>query len=169
MGRLNLKFTDTKYSDQELCESISSILNGNLLLALSTVSDNKSYVNTSYFAFDESLELFFLSEPATQHCRNISINSSAAVAVYDSSQPWDYPKRGLQLFGTAKIVEGNDLEKGFDCYAARFPGLLTWARTLDEMNNNLNSRFYKVSIDWIKLFDEPKFGIENYITLQMKK
>jgi uncharacterized protein YhbP (UPF0306 family) len=58
-----------------------------MLCAIATVSPgNRAHVNTAYFAWSREFELVWLSEPAARHSRNLRANSTAAIAVYDSSQ-----------------------------------------------------------------------------------
>src|SRR5688572_28707621 len=99
MPQLNLRFQHPQYNDADLVRSIQSILDGTDLLSLATISDQKAWINTAYYCYGDDLALFFLSEPSTQHCKNLEHDSTAAAAIFDSHQPWGPGKRGLQVFG----------------------------------------------------------------------
>jgi uncharacterized protein YhbP (UPF0306 family) len=170
MVSLALKFSHPKYSDEELCASISKILNDNILSSIATIREGTSYICTAYFCFNSSLDLYFFSEPTTQHCKNLESNPSVAVAICDSSQPWDNPKRGLQLFGTSRRAAGLEVEEALRRYLARFVGLGKWIKVVTDFDKGiLNSRFYRISVNSIKLFDEITFGPENYITIEVRR
>jgi hypothetical protein len=59
----------------------------------------RAHTNTAYFAWSRDFDIVWLSEPRATHSRNLGANDSAVIAVYDSSQTWGTPARGIQLFG----------------------------------------------------------------------
>src|SRR2546429_9290223 len=63
-----------------------------------------AHINTAYFAWAPDLRIIWLSDPGARHSRNLGTYSSAAIAVYDSSQTWGKPDRGIQLFGDARAA-----------------------------------------------------------------
>src|SRR5919109_5536638 len=107
------------------------LLEASTLCAISTVGPRAhAYVNTAYFAWAPDLRIIWLSDPGAQHSRNLRANGSAAVAVFDSSQTWGNPDRGIQVFGDARAA-GVDAE---EVYAARF----------DEYSSREAYRFYEL-------------------------
>ena len=62
-----------------------------------------------------------MSDPDSRHSRNLLTNPSAAVTIYDSHQTWGRPDRGIQLFGTAGVVQGLAAGEAERAYSARFP------------------------------------------------
>src|SRR5713226_6356053 len=98
------------------------LLNASTLCAIATVSPgNRAHVNTAYFAWSPEFDLVWLSEPRARHSRNIRANGTVAIAVYAWSQSWGKPDRGIQLFGSAREVEGAAAERAGALYAGRFP------------------------------------------------
>src|SRR5919201_7139518 len=94
------------------------LLDASTLCAIATVSPrDRAHVNTAYFAWAPDLRLVWLSAPAARHSRNLRANPSAAVAVYDSSQTWGKPDRGIQLFGSTREAGAEAGEP----YPSRFP------------------------------------------------
>jgi Pyridoxamine 5'-phosphate oxidase len=90
-----------------LASLAGELLGASTLCAIATVSPGcRAYVNTAYFAWSDGFDLVWLSEPHAKHSSNVRARGTVAVAVYDSSQWWGKPDRGIQLFGTAREVMG---------------------------------------------------------------
>jgi uncharacterized protein len=169
MPQIRVRFQGSSYPDSQLMNSVQGILDKTDLFSLATVLDGKAWINTAYYCFGENLDLFFLSEPSTQHCQNIKTNSSVAATIFESHQPWGPGgKRGIQVFGDCAQAEGEDLARGVDLYVGRFPGLAQWIRTPEDFDKGIiNSKLYIITPRTIKLFDEPVFGNEVFISLSI--
>jgi uncharacterized protein YhbP (UPF0306 family) len=165
--KINFKFNNPTYKDEELNESINKILSGNQLGAFATINNNASYINTAYYCFNSKMSLYFISDPSTQHVQNIKTNSSIAIAISNSDQSWDNAKCGLQLFGKCEQAKGLTLIEGTALYLKRFVGIKQWITNADDfIKGAINSKMYVVKISKIKLFDEETFGEEVYIDLE---
>jgi uncharacterized protein len=137
------------------------LLEGSTLCAIATVSPGgPAHVNTAYFAWSRELDLFWLSEPDAQHSRNLVANPTAAVAVYDSTQVWGEPDRGVQLFGSAREVRGSAARDAERVYGKRFPA---FARA--ELGSH---SFYRFRPRRIKLFDESELGAGVFVTATLR-
>ena len=127
------------------------LLEASKLCAISTVGPRgRAYVNTAYFAWAPDLRIIWLSEPRARHSRHLRANPSVAVAVYDSSQTWGKPDRGIQLFGDARDG-GPDAEQ---IYAERFSAY----------EPRESYRFYELVPSRVKLFDERALGSGTLVT-----
>ena len=167
---LSLAYSHPSYTDAALNESVHSILEANELLGMATVCSSEAYANTAYFAFNDQLDLYILSEPTTQHSVNVVQNPSVAVAIFDSHQPWTSDKRGLQLFGSCEMASGGDLTDAVACYLKRFAGLKKWVTSANDIiRGAINSKFYIMHVKSLKLFDELRFGKEKFISLTPKR
>lgn len=89
-------------------------------------------------------------------------NSSVSLSIYDSRQKWGDEKTGLQVFGEAEKISGEKISEVLDLYLERFPELGEWVSKPEEMDK-LDSEFYVIRPDRIKIFDEPKFGSETWV------
>jgi uncharacterized protein YhbP (UPF0306 family) len=140
---------------QERIRSIAEdLLEASTLCAIATVTPRgRAYVNTAYFAWGADLRIVWLSEPGARHSRNLRANASAAVAVFDSSQTWGEPDRGIQLFGDVR-ARGADAE---EVYARRF----------SRYENAGAYRFYELVPQRLKLFDEPSLGSGVFVTARV--
>jgi uncharacterized protein YhbP (UPF0306 family) len=145
-----------RLSSQRLADVARELLGAARLCAISTVgSSGRAYVNTAYFAWSESFDVVWISEPHARHSRNLRANDSAAIAVFDSRQTWGKPDRGIQLFGSAR-EGGDDAER---IYSARFP---EYRR--EEMPAY---RAYMFRPRRVKLFDERALGVATFVTARV--
>jgi uncharacterized protein YhbP (UPF0306 family) len=135
----------------------AALLDASPLCAIATVSPHgRAHVNTAYFAWSSEFELVWLSEPRATHSGNLRANASAAIAVYDSSQSWGKPDRGIQLFGSARESFGAAARQAERTYAERFPAY---------HDAELGAyRFYRFRARRVKLFDEHTLGRGVFVT-----
>jgi uncharacterized protein YhbP (UPF0306 family) len=133
------------------------LLGASELCAIATVTPRgEAHVNTAYFAWTPELRVVWLSDPAAAHSRNLAANRSAAIAVYDSTQSWGTPDRGIQLFGNAREARGSAPER---VYGERFPQYCE--AELDAY------RLYEFRPRRMKLFDESEFGGGTFVTARV--
>ncbi len=137
------------------------LLDASGLCAIATVtSRGDAHVNTAYFAWSATFDIVWLSEPRATHSRNLRANGSVAIAVYDSGQTWGEPDRGIQLFGTAREVDGEEeAEQARTLYAKRFRSFA---------DTDLSAyRFYRFRPRRLKLFDERTLGAATFVTARI--
>jgi uncharacterized protein YhbP (UPF0306 family) len=140
----------------------ADLLDASTLCAIATVDGRgRAHINTAYFAWSRELDLVWLSEPHARHSKNLSASDSAAVAVFDSTQTWGHPDRGIQLFGRAQVVEGIAAEAARSVYAMRFPRFESAG--LDAY------RLYRFRADRLKLFDEKVLGGGTFVTARLDR
>ena len=146
-------------SEARFSHAVFGILKENVLCSIATVTPvNRAYINTAYFCFSDDLELYFLSHPRSMHCRNLTLNPSAGVTIFSSSQTWTNPGRGLQVFGTCHKTRGKDAFKAVELYGKRFPAYKRWKTTLPTGDVGENYHLYRVLTSSVKLHDEKMFG-----------
>ena len=167
---LSFKFNHPEYSDKDLNDSILEILESNILFATATIKeDQTSYIHTAYYCFNDSLDFFFLSDPDSQHCRNISINDTVAIAISNSDQPWHEDQKGVQILGRCQQAKGRRLIEATKLYLKRFTRLRDWIKHPDDfLKGALDTRPYVIEANWLKLYDTKRFGDENFIPLSLK-
>jgi uncharacterized protein YhbP (UPF0306 family) len=137
------------------------LLDSSTLCAISTVAPRgRAHVNTAYFAFSPEFEVIWMSEPGAQHSRNLGANPSAAIAVYDSTQQWGRPDRGIQLFGAAREITSRAARDAERLYASRFPQSAP-------MDLSAYS-FYRFRPRRMKLFDEAELGAGVFVTATIR-
>jgi uncharacterized protein YhbP (UPF0306 family) len=133
------------------------LLDASPLCAISTVSPRTTtHIHTAYFVWNRDLEIFWLSDPAARHSRNVRVRPSTAITVFDSQQVWGQPDRGIQLFGSTRQLPATEIAHAESLYAARFPGYAT---------PGLRAyRFYRFRTERLKVFDEAVFGAGVFVT-----
>lgn len=154
---------DEEVSREEAMKSIEKIISRNKLLSMATVKENEPHINTAFYAYEE-LNLYVLTPPETVHGKNLEQNNSVPVDIHDPRQEWTDEKKGLQIFGRAERCE---TEKAFNTYIERFPKLQRFASTGQEVDE-LDSEFYKITPERIKIFDEPRFGKETWVNARIE-
>ena len=143
-----------------LVRTARGLLEASSLCAIATVDrSGRAYVNTAYFAWSRTFDLVWISERRATHSRNIRANETVAIAVYDSSQSWGHPDRGIQLFGSAYEAEGNAAELAVTIYGERFADYRA-----DDMGAY---RAYLFQPRRIKLFDERAVGAGTFVTARV--
>jgi len=116
-----------------------------------------------YYVVDKELNLYFISGPEDQHCKNILKNNKVACTIYDSAQPNSKPKIGIQYSGVVEVL--NDLEKVkwmvklWNKIIAGKDGFRPKPEDLLKMGD---ARVYKISPIRIKFYNSLKYKKEKY-------
>lgn len=146
--------------------SVEEILNSNLLCTISSIGGRgEPHSKTAYFAADDSLDVIILTQPSTRHGQNVQVDKRVSLTIFDSSQVWGQPHKGLQLSGVCSQVPDLENPAAFECYASKHPALLELASSSDVMLRDLESRFFRVNVGAIRLIDEARFGEETHFDM----
>ncbi|MCD8507476.1 pyridoxamine 5'-phosphate oxidase family protein [Candidatus Woesebacteria bacterium] len=62
------------------------------------------WIATLYYSSDEELNVYFLSNPETLHCKQIVENPHVALSIADSPQEPSSKKKGIQIYGLAEQI-----------------------------------------------------------------
>ena len=165
---MTLQLIAPGYTSARLVSVVRRIVDRNPLCSMATGSEAGVTINAAFFAVGPGLELYFLSNPGSTHCRNLARAGHMAVAVFDSGQEWGEPHAGLQLYGTGGPVPPGHAEQARSLYAARFPRYFDFVMRAGEASEGTSGfaalRFYRFTPARLKLLDEEEFGDEIYIT-----
>ena len=104
-----------------------------------------------YTTIKKSTSLVFVSNPESEHIKNLEINKMCAATIQDDGLEWKEIK-GLQLKG--EINQAN--EKYWGNYLRKYP----YIRTNEELSKALEKvNLYEFRITWVRLIDNTKgFG-----------
>ncbi len=139
--------------------SVFRILASNMLCSMATVTpQGHPHINTAYFSYSDSLQLFFLSHPGSVHCQNLAREPSLAMTVFSSAQQWTNPDEGIQLFGICEEARGSLIDEAERSYANRFQAYASWKGALKGDDSARQYRFYLFRVAAVKLLDERSFG-----------
>lgn len=125
------------------------------LIQIATAKENQPWVCTVYFAYDDSLSLYWISTPERRHSQEIADNEKVAGAIVLPYTPGD-KVRGLQFQGTAKVLTtSKEQHDGMDAYASRMG--MNQDRKKKILEGKDNHRSYKITPTLFVLFDEVNF------------
>jgi uncharacterized protein YhbP (UPF0306 family) len=149
------------HSSEELNNSVSEIISETQLMSLATMLPGSvgPWINSAYFACDDAFNFYWLSEPLSQHSKNISVTPQSAIAIFNSQQTAAGGKRGLQIVGDGTLATGEVRARGLRAYQHRFAGFENTIRTPEDFDRDIiQSKIYCLTAQMIKIFDEPRFG-----------
>jgi uncharacterized protein YhbP (UPF0306 family) len=148
----------TSIAASRVRRSVEQILNENVLCSMATLAPaRRPHINIAYFTFSSSLELFFLSDPQSVHCRNVVRQPWMSIAVYSTRQEWGKRDRGLQLTGTCRQTRGSVRELAQRNYSRRFPRYRQFVS--DAAGSSFaRYRLYRFVPSRLKVLDERALG-----------
>lgn len=134
--------------NSELKKLILNYLSENRIMTIATAKDNIPWASSVMFAYDDSLNLYFISDPNTRKIKNIITNPNVAVAINEAKHKPGYTI-GIQIDGEAKMLDKNKDSQKLEIFKKRH----AWAdKYLDS-----HDLFMIVPFKIIYLDDE-KFG-----------
>lgn len=125
---------------------ILEYLSQNRLMTLATCQDNTPWASTVFFAYDNNLNIYFLTELNTRKTDNILQNSKISAAINQVWQAGPQKVRGVQLEGEARMTEDSlDMKV--------FTNRFLWAK--DYLKKG---KIFKIRPKKIIYLDDEKFG-----------
>lgn len=125
------------------------------MLQVATSKNKQPWVCTVYFAFDENLNLYWISLPSRRHSEEIRNNEKVAGVIVLPHALGD-KGRGIQFQGVAKeLTKKDEAAAGMKYYAERYgmkPGRVK--AILDGSDGHM---CYKITPKLYVLFDEVNF------------
>lgn len=156
-------------SDKVTQEKIGRYMASKHTMGLATCADDTPWACSVFYASDENLNIYFLTDPNTLHGQHLG-SGRVAATVNENCRQW-HEIKGIQLVGTATIVTGAERECGLSLYLDKFSDV---RQAINSPGNDsekligekLNSTpLYRISIDWIRLIDNSE-GFGTKIELQ---
>ena len=126
------------------------------------LSDGRPQVTPLFFASDDDLNLYWISDPESRHSANLTDWNDAAATIY--AQTWEWTGiKGVQIEGDALPVEGSDERKrALALYQAKFPFVNDKFAELIAQ-----SVMYVLRPRWIRWLDnERHFGYKQEFSLE---
>ena len=107
--------------EQELRRRIDELLARHTTATVSTCGPEGPWAAAVFYVHDQDLSLYFLTDPATRHGRDLVCGGQAAAAIHQDGQDWR-EIRGLQIVGAAARVRGaRATARAWKLYLAKFP------------------------------------------------
>lgn len=161
--------------DPKVRRSISRILRESPLCSMATVGPGgRAHINTAYFCYSDRMDVYFLSDPGSIHCRNLANRPTMAITISRSSQAWGRSDRGLQLFGTCREASGRTATTAERLYAGRFPQYARWMHGTSAAARRQAAqlrayRFYRFRTRRVKILDEAEFGGAVFVVVDVRR
>lgn len=129
-------------------------------LSLATVAaDGSPHAANLYFAADDELNLYFVSDPASLHSRHLQARPDVAATVYEPVASWQ-EIRGVQLHGRAAPIHDEQWDAVWRLYVDRFPSVADMEPLVRKQ------RFYRITPTWLRWIDNTvRFGFKRELTL----
>ena len=130
------------------------------LMTVCSVSRNKPWCATVFFAFDSKLNLYFLSRNYRRHSKEIVKNPNVAGTIFSQDFEFGKPVKGIQFEGVCKRQSAKSINK-YLLYMKRYPKAIEHA-TMDALrtSNEKGISLWKIVPKRIKIHDEKLFGSE---------
>ena len=132
---------------------VQSYLREHHVMTLASHGDEGVWAAAVFYAND-GFALYFLSSPASRHCRNLAGNPRASAAVHEDYTDWREIK-GVQMEGIASVLAGEEEETARRVYGAKFPIV----GKLEQAPAAIVKALAKVR--WYKLMPERLYFIDN--------
>lgn len=133
----------------DLRQQIEKYLSDNIIMQLATCAENKPWCSNLHYAFDEKLNLYWMSLKNCRHSQEVATNPSVAATIAKPHTADDKPQ-GLQIEGIASIAK--DFEKAFKVYMNRYPHWLFKEEEL-KRGNSEDRAIYMLEPTRIVMFD----------------
>lgn len=137
-------------------EVVLGFLKQHNLMQVATFGDFP-WIATVYYSFDKELNLYFLSGKNTLHVKQLKQNPKVSVAIADSHQDINKPKKGLQISGIAEQVSGEQKIRYALFLWKDFLNVNDLKLTYENMQKGLTGKIFRITPKRIKLFDQELF------------
>lgn len=140
--------------NQEWRLKIAGFFAHRISMAVATTSPHGSpRAADVYFVSDDNLNLYFYSDPASRHSRNIMREPRVAVAVQVESMDW-HEIKGVQIEGVAaRVDDPAERERAWRLICAKFPFYESFTDVVAHLE------IYRVTPKWIRWLDNSQsFG-----------
>jgi uncharacterized protein YhbP (UPF0306 family) len=91
-------------SNHDIKRLILNYLSENKIMTIATENNNIPWASSVMFAYDDNLNLYFISDPNTRKIKNIFTNPKVAVAINEAKNKPGYTI-GIQIEGKAIILD----------------------------------------------------------------
>ncbi len=139
----------------DIRELVKQVLEKGYLISLATVDDDGVWVADVIYVFDETFDIYWMSQENARHSQALLKNSQVAGAITVTTKPQE-DDIGLQLEGRAEKIEGDIWEIAIKHRLKRGkPAPIKEGEALDA-----GESWYKLKPARIELIYQSKFGFE---------
>ncbi len=136
-----------------LRERVQAYLREHNVMTLASLGEEGVWTAAVFYA-NEDFSFYFLSSPASRHCRNLARNPRASAAIHEDYADWREIK-GVQLEGIASLLAGEEEAQARRLYGEKFPLVGKIAQAPDAIVRAL------AKVRWYRLVPDRLFFIDN--------
>jgi 4-hydroxy-3-polyprenylbenzoate decarboxylase len=145
-------------------EQFAAFLAAQTTVTLATTNaDGSPHTCDVFYAQDDDLALYFLSDPKTQHIQNMMRSPRVSATVHGASGGWENI-RGAQIVGdAARVGDVSERVRAFGLYVAKYPFVRQWLSSADALGQAIKEigtvEIYKIMPRWTRWIDNTQgFG-----------
>ena len=137
-------------------EQLLAFLRDHQVLTLAVADEDGPHAAALFYAVDDDLRLFVLTNPRTRHGRAMCQTAPVAGTIQRDRQVWN-EIQGIQFRGRCHRLRGPDRARGWTLYTERFPFLKEKHRVLAVALKRM--ALWRIDPDWIRWIDNRRgFG-----------
>lgn len=151
-------------TEKDIIAAAKEIMSNNIVATLCTSDGDCSHANNIYFAYNNDLEIVFVSDKDTKHAEYIEKNKNVSIVIYNEPESYGKNHQGIQIQGSCSQVTGLALVECWHLYTKRFPVYATIINNVEQIANKIvKSRLFIVKATSLKILDVPTFGKEFHV------
>lgn len=135
-------------------------------MSLAISKDNKPWVCEVHYAYDEDLNLYFMSTSLRRHSMEIAENSNVSGNIVKQHGMKDKP-RGVYFEGVAEML--SDLDEEHPAYISYKERFGIDKSSIVEARKETGHKFYKITVNKFYLFDAIESSPSKKYELEWKK
>ncbi|MFD7827758.1 pyridoxamine 5'-phosphate oxidase family protein [Kitasatospora sp. NPDC059803] len=160
-----LDITQGDWPGESPYKGVEGLLAEAMVLTLATAGhEHGPHANLAFFAYDDDLVLYFVSERSTRHSHHLAEEARAAATVFLPPPVFGEQLRGLQLTGGASEAWGRQAEAALAAYQGRYPSFAQDEQVRRQfLTGGGAAALYRFQVEELTAVDEPNFGRRNYL------
>jgi hypothetical protein len=142
--------------------AVRDLLESHNTISLATCHDGKPWAASLFFASDQHLNIYFVSDYRTRHAQHIEESDIAVAAINADCALWTDVK-GLQVEGRVTVTSGLERMNALRHYLAKFRDVKAlFESPQDENEQTIAERLkaanmYCLKPTWIRLIDNSRW------------
>src|SRR4030067_867488 len=152
-----------KLESQSIIQDINDFLKNHGIMTLAVANKGKPWVCTLYYGFDDSMNMYVVTDPNSRHGIIFNQNSQVSFNVFDSDQKITEPKTGVQGEGIISQVKGLKANfKALKLWHSANPGIETKITIKDILKKITDTKIYRITPTYLKFFNKQLYGDREY-------
>jgi hypothetical protein len=136
-------------------QTLRDVLAATIYMTLGTVDDDgRARVTPVFFAATGTRELFWVSDPASRHSRNLERRPELHIAVMDTAIPLEREGYVVSITAVADRPTGEDLARGAATLSARSEALGGRVWTPERVTGEARMRLYRATAQAVEVWPD---------------